>query len=75
LLLPSVRGQLPVRSDHPPPGEAHAAGKDVSDRPGRSRITGSASDFAIADDLPAPDIADDRPHRLDERSLLWHALD
>lgn len=72
LLLPTVRGQLPVRPHDPPPGETQAVGQDVSDRPGRSRITRSPGDLTVTDDLPAPHVADDRPHGLDEGSLLWH---
>jgi hypothetical protein len=73
LLLPAVRRQFPVCPNHPPPGEAQTGGKDVSHRPSCSRITGSAGDFAVTDDLTAPHVANDGPHRLDKRSLLRHA--
>ena len=61
LLLATVRRQLAIGPDHPPPGQAHAVRQHISDRPGGSRISGSASNLAVADDLPPPHVPDDRP--------------
>lgn len=73
LLLATVRRQLAVGPDHPPPGQTHAVGQNVPDRPRRPRMPGSPGYLTVADNLAAPNIPDDRPDCFDKRSFLWQA--
>jgi hypothetical protein len=49
--------ELAGRPNDAPPGKTGASGKNVANRAGRTRVTGSACDFAIADHLPTPEIS------------------
>src|SRR5438445_4539299 len=75
LLLSAVCHQLPGGTDHPPPGKTGAPSQNVADGSSRPRVAGSASDLAVADDLPAPEIAHSCTHGVPKRRLLRHPFE
>jgi len=74
LLLSAVCHQPPGGADHAPPGKTGAPSQNVADGSSRPWVAGSASDLAVADDLPAPEIAHDGTHGVPKCLLLRHPI-
>jgi hypothetical protein len=64
-----MRRQLAVGADDSPPRQTHARCEHVADGTCRTRISGSAGNFPVADNLASTKVADHRSYFLNEGGI------